>query len=120
MTDTTLPDPMVPAETRPALTERQIARMQWRLARFTRLLGDAGQAERVACRLADRDHDRDDRRMCVECSSYQESHTCAQARRGIDPSTGKRHEPAPRWLREFEPLPTLLARCHLFTFATPA
>jgi hypothetical protein len=53
---------------RPALNDRQIARMVFRIALFRRRGLTEDQAEKLADRLADRDHDQDDRRDCLECS----------------------------------------------------
>lgn len=95
---------------RPALTDRQIARMQFRVARFQRLGMSEGAAEKLADRLADRDYDRDDRRVCAECSNYAQDGSCLPARQGRMPLTSTRHQP----------VPDVLARCSFFQFATPA
>lgn len=95
---------------RPALTDKQIARMAWRIARFQRLGFTETAAERLACRLADRDHERDDRRLCAECSNYAQDGSCLPARQGRMPSAA----------RSFQPVPDVLQRCGFFDFATPA
>jgi hypothetical protein len=95
---------------RPALTDKQIARMAWRIARFQRLGFTETAAERLACRLADRDHERDDRRVCAECSNYAQDGSCLPARQGRMPLTSTRHQP----------VPDVLQRCSHFSFATPA
>jgi hypothetical protein len=95
---------------RPALTDRQIARMQWRIGRFVRLGFSEAAADRLADRLADRDHERDDRRVCAECSNYAQDGSCLPARQGRMPLTSRRHEP----------VPDVLQRCAFFDFATPA
>ncbi len=95
---------------RDTLTERQMRRMEWRVSRFRRFGLSLEQAERIADRLADRDFDRDDRRMCIECASYAQDRSCLAARRGLLHGV----------VRPIEPIPTILHRCHRFTFATPA
>jgi hypothetical protein len=95
---------------RPALNDKQIARMQFRLDLFARRGFSEAAAEALVDRLAQRDHDRDDRRMCAECAHLQERGTCFAAARGWIPNTA----------RNFSPVRTLLARCEAFTFSTPA
>ncbi len=95
---------------RPALTEKQIARMVWRIQRFERYGLSEAAAEKLADRLADRDYERDDRRVCLECSNYAEDRSCLPARQGRMPNTSRR----------FEPVHDLLQRCAFFDFATPA
>ena len=101
---------------RPALTDRQIARMQWRIARFQRLGMSEAAAEKLADRLADRDHERDDRRVCAECSNYAQDGSCLPARQGRMPNTSRSSHPN----YSHSPLPDLLQRCSFFQFATPA
>ena len=95
---------------RPALNEKQIARMAWRIQRFRRLGMAEARAEALADKLADRDHERDDRRVCAECSNYAQDGSCLPARQGRMPNTSRR----------FEPVPDVLQRCAFFDFATPA
>jgi len=95
---------------RPTLSDRQIARMSWRIDRFVRLGMPEARAEALADRLADRDFERDDRRICAECSNYAQDRSCLPARQGRMPLTSRRHEP----------VPDVLARCEFFSFATPA
>jgi len=95
---------------RPALTDKQIARMAWRIQRFMRLGFTESAAEKLADRLADRDYERDDRRVCAECSNYAQDRSCLPARQGRMPGAA----------RSFQPVPDLLARCSHFAFATPA
>lgn len=101
---------------RPALNEKQIARMQWRIGRFVRLGFTESAAEKLADRLADRDYERDDRRVCAECSNYAQDRTCIPARQGRMPGVSTSTHQAYR----FEPIPDLLQRCNFFDFATPA
>jgi hypothetical protein len=100
---------------RPALNDKQIARMQFRLDLFARRGFSEAAAEALAERLAQRDHDRDDRRMCAECAHLQDGGTCFAAARGWIPNT-TRHDD---W-RQHTPVRTLLQRCEAFTFSTPA
>lgn len=95
---------------RPALTDRQIGHMQFRLDLLQRRGFTEAEAEALTDRLAQRDHDRDDRRMCAECSHLQELGTCFAAARGWIPNTA----------RKFTPVRTLLQRCDAFNFAKPA
>lgn len=99
-----------PARMRPALNDKQLARMQWRIQRFQRFGLSEAAAEKLADRLADRDYERDDRRVCLECSNYAQDGSCLPARQGRMPNTSRR----------FEPVPDLLQRCSQFVFATPA
>lgn len=101
---------------RPALNDKQIARMQWRIQRFVRLGMSEAAAEKLADRLADRDYERDDRRVCAECSNYAQDRSCLPARQGLMPNTSRSLH------RNYShsPLPDLLQRCSFFVFATPA
>jgi len=95
---------------RPALSDKQLARMVWRIGRFQRLGMSEEAAEKLADRLADRDHERDDRRACAECANYSQDRSCLPARQGRMPLTSTRHQP----------VPDVLARCSFFQFAAPA
>jgi hypothetical protein len=55
----------------PAWNDQQIARFKFREALFQRRGLDAASAEKLGDRLAVRDHERDDRRCCLECESFQ-------------------------------------------------
>ncbi len=84
--------------TMPAWNEAQIVRFNFRNALFSRRGLTPNEAEALADKLAFRDYERDDRRVCVECSSWQRKGTC------------------------FKRLPTSqtqLVRCHGFSFSTP-
>lgn len=93
----------------PALGEREIARFTFRLGLFLRRGVPAERAEHLCDRLARRDHERDDRRMCLECSHLQRSGGCFAAGQG--------------WIhgaeRRLTPVPDLLGRCEQFAFQTP-
>lgn len=56
-------------------------------------------ASQLSDRLALRDQQRDDRRVCLECASFQRSRTCAQ---------------------RLPTSPLQLIRCHGFTWSKPA
>ena len=72
--------------------------------RFTPLV-----AEALADRLATRDYERDNRRMCVECASLQANRRCFVSANQQMPHTDPR----------FEPVRTILQRCDHFTFQKP-
>lgn len=57
-------------------TEREISRAAKRVALFVRRGMTPDQAEKTVDQLAARDQDGDDRRMCIECSNWQQSRTC--------------------------------------------
>lgn len=83
---------------RPALGDKEIFRLSFRFDLFVRRGVESLHAEKLADRLATRDFERDDRRLCLECQHYQQSRTC------------------------FKRLPMSieqLARCHGFDFQTP-
>lgn len=82
----------------PAWGEAQIRRYTFREALFRRRGVSADVAERLGDRLATRDHERDDRRVCLECSNLQRGNTC--------------HKQQPVLL-------TQLMRCDNFQFQTP-
>lgn len=78
--------------------------MKARVVAITRRGFRVDQAEELAEYLMLRDHDGDDRRMCVECSHLGDGGRCLAAARG-------RLLGAARWL---EPVPTILHRCEAF------
>ena len=61
---------------RPALNDRQIARMQFRIGLFQRRGLSEAKAESLADRLALRDDQRDDRRLCLECAALLSAVRC--------------------------------------------
>ena len=72
--------------------------MQRRISIFRRRGFDAASSDGIADRLLDRDRDRDDRRLCVECS----------------------HLATPQWRCRRDGYPTLLLqRCSLFDWELP-
>lgn len=78
--------------------DKQIARFNFRVALLTRRGMDLPMAETYADRLAERDHERDDRRICLECSNFKRSRTCA---------------------KRLPVSPEQLVRCQGFEFVTP-
>lgn len=60
----------------PPWGEKEIARFKFRVGLFTRRGMSEADAEVWADRLFERDYERDDRRICLECSSWQRSRTC--------------------------------------------
>lgn len=95
--------------------ERELSRMAFRIGLAQRRGLSEAEAERLADRLLARDRDRDDRRMCVECSHLQ-----ARAQRdGTDGCFAAEQG----WLgpvgRFFSPLRTVLQRCTQFDWAKP-
>lgn len=58
--------------------DKMIARFRFRAALFARRGMTEDRAEAWADRLAARDADLDERRICFECDSWQRSHTCAK------------------------------------------
>lgn len=90
--------------------EREISRFKFRVGLFMRRGWDEARAETWADRLYERDFERDDRRICMECSNYQRSGTCHAAALGhMAPGTPKR----------LEPVPDLLQRCEGFAWQRP-
>ncbi len=64
---------------RPALNDKQIARMQFRIDLFKRRGLTECEADKLADRLADRDYDRDDRRVCLECKHVRPQMRCTHS-----------------------------------------
>jgi len=91
-----------------AWTDKEIARFIKRVGMFKRRGVSTAMAEAMADRLAARDQDRDDRRMCIECAELQRDGGCFAARQGRLHGTAKRHEP----------VLDLLARCEGFKWQT--
>ena len=77
-----------------------------REARFMRL-GRVHNAEHLAERLTLRDRERDDRRLCLECTSMANNRRCELAALGRLAGADRR----------LEPVPTILQRCPGFTLA---
>ena len=67
-----------PAPTRPALTEREMGRMRFRIDLFQSRGFPQQHAERWADVLQHRDWTRDDRRMCTECCHLKADWSCRE------------------------------------------
>lgn len=93
----------------PAWNDAQIKRYTFRQALFQRRGVDLFQAESLADRLATRDYERDDRRMCLECKHIQRSGACFVASQGHLKHASTKHAP----VRD------ILFRCDAFSFQTP-
>lgn len=93
----------------PAWNDAQIKRFMFRAGLFVRRGLDHIRAEAIADRLAFRDFERDDRRMCLECSSLQRGGKCFQVQQGNMSGVSPKHEP----------VQNILQRCDHFTFQTP-
>lgn len=88
---------------------RQAARRAFRVPLFERRGLDTERAEALADRLALRDQQRDDRRMCIECSHLQRDGACFASVQGWLKNTSQRHQP----------VRALLQRCEQFAWQTP-
>lgn len=93
----------------PAWGDKQLARFQFRAALFQRRGMSEHDAEVWADRLYERDFERDDRRLCVECAHLQRSGVCFAAAQG--------------WIegadRRLQPVPDILQLCPQFQWTTP-
>lgn len=94
---------------RPELSDREIARMSFRIGLFKRRGVPEHQAEELAEKLVARDYERDDRRMCLECSNLQHGGKCFCVSQGTLQGASPRHEP----------VTNVLQRCPSFQFQTP-
>lgn len=110
---------MTPAEINLAMPrawgDRELSRFQFRAGLFARRGFTAERAEHLADRLALRDLQGDDRRVCMECERLQADHQrfgrgCFAAQQGWFT------EPTPKNLT---PLLDTLQRCEHFTFQKP-
>lgn len=59
-----------------AWSQREMDRFVFRAALFRRRGEPEARAEAVAERLVQRDRDRDDRRLCLECQHLQPAYRC--------------------------------------------
>lgn len=91
-------------------SDQEIRRFIFRSGLFERRGLQANCAETLADMLALRDQQRDDRRMCLECSSLQRDGGCLAARQGWMVGVDSRHQP----VRE------VLHRCEQFQWSKPA
>jgi len=93
----------------PAWNDAQISRFNFRHGLFQRRGVEFFAAEKLADRLALRDFERDDRRLCLECESLQRGGKCFQVAQGNLPNVSPRHEP----------VTNVLQRCSAFSFQKP-
>jgi hypothetical protein len=73
----------------PAWTEREMSRFAFRVSLFKRHGMTEPRAEEWADRLFERDHERDDRRSCVECANLVTGWRCV-AKGAVLPDTLQR------------------------------
>jgi len=110
------------------MSAKEIGRYVARVGLFKRRGMSVPEAEAHADRVALRDQQRDDRRSCIECESWQRGNertgvTCfhaEQARRARMDAKDAGEKPARMHaLSPIQPMPTLLQRCASFTFQKP-
>lgn len=99
-----------------AMSDKLIARMAWRIGLFTRRGMPPAAAEHLADRLYRRDHERDDRRCCIECKHRVANRTCRLAATEAERPMAERALKAARQLHVID---NLLARCAGFSFEVP-
>lgn len=95
---------------RRALTSKELDRFEYRMGLFKRRGLSSDEAETLADKLASRDIDCDDRRVCLECRHIQRDGKCFAAQQG-------RLHNAPTY---YTPVRTMLQRCEGFAWQTPA
>ncbi len=93
----------------PEWNDAQIKRAMFRIPLFMRRGLTETQAHWWADRLANRDYERDDRRICLECSSLQRGGKCWQVQQGNMRGVSPKHEP----------VTTILQRCSYFSWQKP-
>lgn len=91
-------------------SDQEISRFEFRASLFQRRGLQGERAEILADMLALRDQQRDDRRMCLECSSLQRDGGCLAVRQGWIVGVDSRHQP----VRD------VLHRCEQFQWSKPA
>ena len=90
-------------------TDKEINRFQLRCELFERRGLTPDDAEHIADRLALRDQERDERRMCIECTQLQQDGGCFAAKRGLMSNA----------TRSLHPVKTILMRCEHFEWLKP-
>lgn len=93
----------------PAWNDAQIKRFNFRFGLFQRRGIEFFAAEKLADKMATRDFERDDRRVCLECDSWQRGGKCFHVAQGSIPNVSPRHNP----------VMDVLQRCDFFKFSTP-
>ena len=89
--------------------DAEFRRFFFRTGLFQRRGWTEQKAEFTSDRLALRDQEHDDRRMCIECSHLQRSLTCFVAANGRMPNTARHHQP----------VQDILQRCEFFSWQKP-
>lgn len=87
----------------------EIRRFLFRMGLFQRRGMSEARAEALADRLAFRDQDLDERRVCIECENLQASGRCFAAAQGWMKDASRR----------LEPVRDVLQRCGLFKWVKP-
>jgi hypothetical protein len=91
-------------------TEAEIKRFNLRVGMFQRRGLPEDQSEQLADRLARRDQEKDDRRMCIECDNLQKTGDCRKAtKESLADTYGPTHFP----------VKTILQRCTAFKWRVP-
>ena len=103
-----------PTDTGPQWGEREQKRFAFRVGLFTRRGMTQPDAETLADRLFERDAERDDRRVCVECAHITADHP-RHGRGCFAAQQGWIHGAA----RNLSPIPDLLLRCEAFAWQMP-
>mgnify|MGYP003405171820 FL=1 len=93
----------------PPWGDKEIRRFQFRVELFKRRGWSEADAETWADRLFERDYERDDRRLCIECKNLQRDGGCFAAKQGRLPNTS----------RHLQPITSMLQRCECFEFVKP-
>lgn len=102
----------------PAWSDAVIARFTFRVGLFTRRGLAVERAEQLADQLSRRDHDRDDRRMCIECAGLQRPPPPSDGRPQAFPRCGPMSRASAN-RRPVEPAVDVLQRCPHFNFSKP-
>ena len=110
------------------LNAAELRRVMYRASLFASRGIATDEADQVAFDLCERDRQRDDRRMCVECSNWQtgrrgDAPTCFARQKLVSTANDARslgEKPTPlHALSPIQPIATLLQRCAGFEFQTP-
>ena len=96
------------------MNAKQQQRHDTRVRIFTRRGWSQAKASDWATRLAARDEQRDDRRLCIECAGLMRNGACIPAQRGNVPGACK----ATEGRHVFTPVLDILQRCEAFSWQT--
>lgn len=103
----------------PGWSDAQIARFTYRVGLFRRRGKSEARAEQLAEVLLARDADRDDRRMCLECSNLQRGQSYGNGSTQ-PPRCGPAAAGRVKWAsKRYEPVTDILQRCPNFNFQKP-